>query len=851
MKRTAHFIWTPAQSIDHEAYFRLLSTQSLHRGGDENRWVLFHKRFSLSAVPDAADINITCDGRYMLWLNGDRAGRGPARASPHFMRVDQIDVQERLQSGDNTIAVLVHSPGVDLAWYETTKGAWQPVFGDGGLYVDLALDCDGQRAHICSDETWRCLDAKAWDRAAPRSGWGQDFIEDFDARLFDADWTAPDFDASDWQQAQVLRSEGSLGDKATGRGFYEPFSCLLPRQIAPLAEETIAPAKLVWTQSVSPRPDLPIDQRLYQEELTPAKAGMFANAPNLVTPDGPPALVTTTGATDASIMLKFDPYITGCPFIDIEAHGGEIIEVAAGEALPGEFDKANPKSGLKRPNHLTFAHIFRYHAKAGRQRFEKFEFTAVRALQITVRNAPKGIKIHHVGVRTLNYPAPLDGAFSCSDPLLDRLWQVGRHTALQCMHDAYEDCPGREKRQWIGDGVIHFDIAAAGFGPGAYALGRQFFMHGAESQRPDGLLQMFTPGDHRGDGVCIPDFTLLWIIGVEKYWLASADETLVEAVFPAIEKALAWFYRQSDASALLSGIPFWHFIEWAHVGRHGQSAPINALYAGALQAAANLAKLIESHRAARRYSARAAAVKAALNDRHWNDARTVYVDEVDPDTGKQGQRVSQQANALMIAFDIAPKSRWPGIIETICDETALKFTAAPPIFVNAPPFDEARDIVRANTFYCHFLYEALAKAGRFDLALDHMRDYYEPMLDAGATTLWESFEPSASLCHVFSATPVYQLSRHALGVQAMDAGFARVNIAPQFGDLQWAKGTYPTPLGDVDVSWRKGGKTITLTVTSPAHMQIEITPPAAHKITARDAQTKGDRCVTRLTLCQK
>ncbi len=29
--------------------------------------------------------------------------------------------------------LMVHFSGVYLACYETTKGAWQPVFGDGGL----------------------------------------------------------------------------------------------------------------------------------------------------------------------------------------------------------------------------------------------------------------------------------------------------------------------------------------------------------------------------------------------------------------------------------------------------------------------------------------------------------------------------------------------------------------------------------------------------------------------------------------------------------------------------------------------------------------------------------------------
>jgi len=35
--------------------------------------------------------------------------------------------------------VLVHVYGTDTAWYETVKGGWQPVFGDGALWCALTF----------------------------------------------------------------------------------------------------------------------------------------------------------------------------------------------------------------------------------------------------------------------------------------------------------------------------------------------------------------------------------------------------------------------------------------------------------------------------------------------------------------------------------------------------------------------------------------------------------------------------------------------------------------------------------------------------------------------------------------
>jgi hypothetical protein len=107
-------------------------------------------------------------------------------------------------------------------------------------------------------------------------------------------------------------------------------------------------------------------------------------------------------------------------------------------------------------------------------------------------------------------------------------------------------------------------------------------------------------------------------------------------------------------------------------------------------------------------------------------------------------------------------------------------------------------VVLANTFYSHFVYAALARHGRLADALRLMRERYGPMLARGATTLWESFEPTASLCHGFSATPTYQLSRQVLGVAPGAPGFAEIELSPELADLEHAEGVVPTPRGDVE-----------------------------------------------------
>ena len=159
---------------------------------------LFRREFSLPARAERAPVTVTVDGRYQLFVNGTRVGRGPARCDPHHLRTDTYDIAAHLQPGRNVLGVLVHVYGVDTSWYQTVRGHWQPVFGDGGLYCDARIDCGAVTIAVRSDEQWRCCECPAWDTRAPRPMWSIGFIEVHDARQMPQGWDLPGFDDSTW-----------------------------------------------------------------------------------------------------------------------------------------------------------------------------------------------------------------------------------------------------------------------------------------------------------------------------------------------------------------------------------------------------------------------------------------------------------------------------------------------------------------------------------------------------------------------------------------------------------------------------------------------------------------------------
>ena len=140
-----------------------------------------------------------------------------------------------------------------------------------------------------------------------------------------------------------------------------------------------------------------------------------------------------------------------------------------------------------------------------------------------------------------------------------------------------------------------------------------------------------------------------------------------------------------------------------------------------------------------------------------------------------------------------------------------------------------------STFYGYYMLEALAKAGEYEKAIDIINTFWGAMLDLGATTFWEDFNldwiPNAapidepvpagkkdihgdfgaycypgfrhSLCHGWSSGPTTWLSDHVLGIKIVNVERKQISIEPHLGKLEWAKGTYPTPWGVIEVSHEK------------------------------------------------
>ncbi len=189
-----HWIGSPHPFDLHEAYLDFRSP-----------------RFRLKRRPDRAELLITADSRYKLWINGRFVARGPARSYPSAQSVDRLDVAAYLQAGDNLLAVQVYQPGYShfayvhrgaagllaaLSWDDESRA------GDGLENVRLpgssrsvpgTLSSKKEKSapiRVLSNTTWRARRNPSFAQNVPRVSIYGSGAEICDLTLADG-WTEP------------------------------------------------------------------------------------------------------------------------------------------------------------------------------------------------------------------------------------------------------------------------------------------------------------------------------------------------------------------------------------------------------------------------------------------------------------------------------------------------------------------------------------------------------------------------------------------------------------------------------------------------------------------------------------
>ncbi len=508
-------------------------------------------------------------------------------------------------------------------------------------------------------------------------------------------------------------------------------------------------------------------------------------------------IVIKPASSDARFTLDFGRELSGFVRLDVQGPAGAVIEMQYAE---------HPGANIGGPD--------TYVLRKGKQQFETYHYQGFRYLTVTAKDVTKPLTINAINTVFFSYPLEFRGSFKCSDPLLNKIWNVGCHSLRCCLHETYEDCPGYEQLQYWGDARVESLVQMAAFGDARpFARGLRAI---AWSRQPDGITYSRYPC---WEPQIIPTFSLIWILSLQDYMLWEGDLELVREVWPVADDVLEWFNGHVGADGVLTDVPQWVFIDWSgDLGRFdkGASSILNAFYYGALVTAADLCGEQGNTSKAALYRSRAAALKTAYEKAFWSPALSAYVNSYRD--GKQGTSLSQHAQALALLFDLAPVERRRPLVGQMLRE----------------------DTMQATPYFMFYVLRALDHTGYYKYAPDQMRRW-KSMLDRGATTWLEEWANKRSWCHAWSSAPTYELSTRVLGVRPDAPGFKKAVIEPFTAGLEWAKGTVPTPHGDISVDWWQKGPTLYVNYSAPSAVAVDVRVPAGTVVKRRPFEGKAIR----------
>ncbi|MEY4131893.1 MAG: hypothetical protein RLZZ31_2017, partial [Actinomycetota bacterium] len=312
------------------------------------------------------------------------------------------------------------------------------------------------------------------------------------------------------------------------------------------------------------------------------------------------------------------------------------------------------------------------------------------------------------------------------------------------------------------------------------------------------------------DRMFVPDWSLHWVHSVWNIYRYSGDRELVADLLPVAERTLRWFESFLGDDGLLHNVTGWVLLDWSSVYSKGCSSTLNALWARALNDFAEMSEWIGNNASAGWARQRVEQLCSGF-EKFWDEDRGTYIDHIVD--GVAQVPAAQHPSAAAICAGLVPADRIDRVIDRIIDRDRLvrhSFVMDPVTPTGGstgygylmlgypePEWDAVEQVVEAEPFFRYMVHDAMQIAGRGHLIADRCRDW-KVFLDAGETT-WPECWTGGTRCHGWSSTPTRDLIVHVLGITPAEPGYAAVNVAPQLGDLEWARAAVPTPHGLITV----------------------------------------------------
>jgi len=737
----------------------------------------FKKAIELGVVPGHFVVHVSADNRFVLYVNGQRVGDGPARGDLPHWRYETFDLAPMLKAGTNVLAATVWNFGVYAPVAQMTDRTAFLVEGD----------TEAEKA-ANTDSSWM-VEEEPGQVPLPRKDNGFYAYmamgpgETLKASDYDWDWMSATGGARWVHAGRALReSINPHAGTAASRGRQDPDNAwqLIADPLPHMAYDKTDPGHVVRTTG------------------TVNNANSFPNA-----------AVTVAAHSRVHLMLDRAELTTGYPKLLFSGGKGSHVILTYAEAL---YDKEQHKGNRNEVgDRQAIGLMDDIYPDGGAHRvFETMWWRTWRYLDVDVETGDEALTLDGLEAHYSAYPFKVTAEFHSSDPELDKIWQIGWHTAQLDAHETYMDTPYYEQLQYGGDTRLQVLITYAM--TGTDLLPRQAIQALDDSRNTAGITTSRYPSQLPQ---YIPPFSLLWIGMLHDNYMYRPDTEFVKQVLPGTRTVLDWFASYQHPDGVLGKLPWWSFIDWIETetkrdfpsyDANNESCLTTMQYIGALEDAIDLEKAVGSQEHATIDSGRLERAKKGVVAQCWDASKQLFADNAAKDM------YSEHTNMLAVLHDVAPKKDQAAIMRRVVARRVDGSDGTKQ--VGDPP------MIGASFYFRFYLARALEHAGMGDDYLKTLGDWHG-FLKMGFTTWPEQPGDTRSDSHAWTAHPTYDLLNLVAGIGPASPGFKTVRIAPHLGDLTSLEASYPHDVGIIHVKYAVSGGVAHADVELPAGLTGE------------------------------
>ncbi|WP_246096213.1 sugar hydrolase [Paenibacillus sinopodophylli] len=332
-----------------------------------------------------------------------------------------------------------------------------------------------------------------------------------------------------------------------------------------------------------------------------------------------------------------------------------------------------------------------------------------------------------------------------SDELIQKMDEVSIKTLQDCMQIVFEDGPKRDRRLWLGDLRLQALANYETFKNNELVKRNLYLFAGLPNDKGQITANVFTFADLIADDTYLLDYSILFVNTLYDYYAATQDlETLTE-LWPSALRQIEIAFDYLDERHLVRDSNTWYsFIDWNQ--ELNKQASTQGVLIYALRRAIQIAEIVGSDTVLRLKQQLDLIVDSA-KEHLWDEALGFFISGAD-------RQVSWASQIWMVLAEVWEPQRNKELLNHLLE-------VKPAVGVTTP-------------YLYHHLVEALILSGDKEVAIDQMKGYWGEMINDGADTFWELYDPTNksfspygnpminSYCHAWSCTPTYLIRKYHL-----------------------------------------------------------------------------------------